>query len=313
MEFEQGSIIPQANLDLARIGFPDVEEGGVFSFDAPITSRPGIKIGQPGGGFNLDLLNIAVNPFLSERQRDVAYLNSVFWIPVAQETTSTFTTNNNSRQTNDWYRLYVTNMHKRTLIQYDREDISATYHSIFANPGFSLTTSFDDVDAIQFGNATLGLMLGAFYEVIGDDEIDFSLDEAYQEFDNGESFKPLRTLATREQRQAINQRLNRNLLTSFQVSELEQLSGNFTFPTIITPENSHLFQIRTGLYKRRVDFFERNIGDFGEPLTFFSNLDTSQDEFGPLGFIGVLLPLSETSITRNNNESISIPGYFNFS
>jgi hypothetical protein len=296
-----GEIIPLENLEAAGIGFRDPATGEGFKFEPPLTSIPGIKVGQPGGGMSWGLINSVVNPFLSRRERDLAYLDSLWWIPIGQRTLANFTVQE-SQETDDWYRLYFSVPHKKTLIQYNGEEISVNYQSIFTNPGISLTASFDnDGDPIQFINSTLGLTMGGVFRAIENQEIENSLDEAKEALNNGEGFSFLDTTTTPEQRRQLNQRLNQNLFNTNRVTQLEQLSGNYTFPSNIYLDHSNLLQIRTGLYKRRVEFFGREIGDFQEVVTFFSDVD--RNDFGPLGFIGVLYPTNETGLNRINESS----------
>ncbi|MCT7967482.1 hypothetical protein NG799_14170 [Laspinema sp. D1] len=300
-----GAIIPAENLAAAGIGFMNLDTGEGFDFSAPFTSVPGIKIGQPGGGMNLDLLNVIVNPFLNPRERDVRYLNSLAWFSLGQTIVGD-STEIDSQESSDWYRFYFSAPHKRTSIEYDAQEIQATYRSIFSNPGVSFSVSFgadDKIDEIQFTHATLGLGLGFIFAGLGNTHIDESLDEAHTALENGEGFADLNTVATPEQRRQINQRLNQNLLNTERSTKLDQLSGNYTFPGTITPSTSNLVQVRTGLYKRRVDFLSQEISPFREVSNFFLDLELSSQDFGTLGFIGVLNPTEQPRNTPINQSS----------
>jgi hypothetical protein len=291
----EGAIIPPENLEATGIGFTNLDTGQGFAFSVPTTSAPGIKIGQPGGGMNPDLLNLVVNPFLSPRERDLRYLNSLFWFSLGERTVADVT-QLDSQESSDWYRFYFSVPHRKTTIEYDAEEIEATYRSVFSNPGISLTASLElnDVDEVQFANATIGLGIGIIFAGIENNHIEDSLEEAYTALENGEGFAFLNTAATSAERRQMNQRLNQNLFNTERVTKLEQVSGNYTFPARINPIDSTLFQIRTGLHKRRVEFFRQDVGEFREISNFFLGLDTSQD-FGPLDFIGVPIPTNESA------------------
>lgn len=295
-----GEIIPIENLERTGIGFNNPFTGEGFKFAAPQTSTPGIKIGQPGGGANFDLLNMVVNPFQSAREREIRYLNSLLWTPLGQREVGRGVTS--ERTSSDWYRLSFSKPHKKTILSYDPEAIKVTYESIFSNPGISATFSLDDdADGGQFVNATLGLALGGIYENIKIDTIDTSLEEAQLSYKNGDAPAELQTAATPEQRRALNQRLHQNLINSDRVTQLTQVSGDYTFPAEVEEKQSNIIQLRTGLYQRRVEYQESNITS-RDPIYFFSDLDVK--DFGPLGFIGTLQPVENTSLV-SENEAIA--------
>ncbi|MCT7955755.1 hypothetical protein [Laspinema palackyanum] len=305
VSLRDGAIIPAENLAEAGIGFMNLDTGEGFDFSAPFTSDPGLKIGQPGGGMNLDLLNVIVNPVMTPREREVRYLNSLAWFSLGQTMVGD-STEIDSQESSDWYRFYFSAPHKRTSIEYDAQEIQATYRSIFSNPGVSFSVSFgadDKIDEIQFTHATLGLGLGFIFAGLENSHIDESLNEAHIALENGEGFADLNTVATPEQRRQINQRLNQNLLNTERATKLDQLSGNYTFPSTITPSTSNLVQVRTGLYKRRVDFLSQEISPFREVSNFFLDLELSNQDFGTLGFIGVLNPTEQPRNTPINQSS----------
>ncbi|TVU55590.1 MAG: hypothetical protein EA414_00875 [Arthrospira sp. PLM2.Bin9] len=291
----QGAIIPTENLAAAGLGFANINTGLGFNFAAPLTSVPGIKVGQPGGGMNIDLLNLVVNPFVSPRERDLRYLNSLFWFSLGQ-TIFGDTTQLDREENSDWYRFYFSLPHRKTTIEYDAEEITATYRSVFRNPGISVTTSFDKgIDDVQFFNATLGLLMGIFFAGIENEHIEEAIDEANTALENGEPFAILNTVATPLQRRAINQRLNQNLFNTERVTKLEQLSGSYAFPATISTNNSRILELRTGLYGRRVEFVRQDIGSFRQLSNFFLELDTSNRDFGGLGFLGIPFPENQST------------------
>ncbi|NEO73202.1 hypothetical protein [Moorena sp. SIO3H5] len=303
VKLEEGEIIPQEALQAAGITWGDPLTGEGLNFTAPSTSIPGVKIAQPGGGMTNDLLNLSVNPFLTEEERDFHYLNSLHWIPLGQRATEV-DLNLDSQDSKHWYRFYISKSHNRSLIQYDPVDISASYSSIFSNPGISLTLSFDgDLDSNQIANATLGMVLGIVFEFIDFNNIDNSIKDARQKFDNNEEFARLQTKATPQQRRQINQRLNQTLANTNRSSRLNQVSGRVTFPSQITPNHSRIVQLRTGNHQRAIDFIQRDISDWDQGDTSFSELRLSNQDFGPLGFIAGVVPLNNTAITPSNQSS----------
>ncbi len=304
VRLQEGEIIPKSVLENAGILWGNVLTGEGFNFTAPVSSFPGIKVAQLGKFDNYDLLNIAVNPFLSQSERDFHYLNSLMWVSLGRRQPE-FETLSQTQESSDWYRIYLSYPHNRSLIQYDPAKVKATYSNIFSAPGLSLTAKFSDVnvDALQSANSTLGLLLGGVFEAIKIDDIQQSLKEAREKFKNGEGFVPLNTPATADQRRQINNRLNRTLSYANVASGLEQVSGTYTLPSQITPKNSSILQVRTGNHKRAVQFLERNITILDEGDTFFSDLRLSNEKFGPLTYIGIPTPLNNTSIDPVNESS----------
>ncbi|MEH1943570.1 MAG: hypothetical protein V7L01_25585 [Nostoc sp.] len=299
-----GEIIPNSALEATGISWGNILTGEGFGFNAPISSLPGIKIAQLGKFDNYDLLNVAVNPFLSQPQKDFHYFNSLMWLSLGRRQPE-FQTLSQTQESSDWHRLYVSHPHNRSLIQYDPVAVKATYSNIFSAPGLSITGKFSDtsIDAIQSVNSTLGLLLGGVFEAIKIENIQQGLEEAKEKFKKGESFSPLNTSATPEQRRQINNRLNRTLSYANTGSGLEQVSGTYTLPSQVTPKNSSILQVRTGNHKRAVQFLERNISILNEGNTFFSDLNLSNEKFGPLTYIGIPIPLNDTSINPVNESS----------
>ncbi|WP_445630700.1 hypothetical protein [Nostoc sp. DSM 114167] len=299
-----GEIIPNSALEATGISWGNILTGEGFGFNAPISSLPGIKVAQLGKFDNYDLLNVAVNPFLSQPEKDFHYFNSLQWVSLGRRQ-PVFQTLSQTQESSDWHRLYVSRPHNRSLIQYDPVAVKATYSNIFSAPGLSLTAKFSDtsLDAIQSVNSTLGLLLGEVFEAIKIDNIQQGIQEARQKFKDGEGFNSLHTTATSEQRRQINNRLNRTLSYANASSGLEQVSGTYTFPSQVTPQNSSILQIRTGNHKRAVQFLGRDISILKEGNTFFSDLRLSNKTFGPLTYIGIPIPLNDTSINPINQSS----------
>lgn len=304
IKLQEGEIIPNRVLEASGILWGDILTGKGFNFTAPISSFPGIKIAQSDKFSNDDLLNIAVNPSLSPTERDYHYLNSLLWVSLGKRKPEVEILSE-QQESYGWHKFYISYPHNRSIIQYDPIEISATYSNIFANPGLSITASLNDlsIDSTQTFNSILGMALGAVFEVIKIDDIDASLAEARQKFKDGEGFVPLNTTATDLQKRQINQRLNQALSYANSASDIEQISGTFTFPSKITPHNSTIFQVRTGTHKRVVQFLERDIAILREGDSIFSDLRLSNRKFGPLSFIGVPVPLNNTAIQPVNESS----------
>jgi hypothetical protein len=304
VQLQIGEIIPNSALEAAGIFWGDILTGEGFGFTAPVSSLPGVKIAQQGRFDNFDLLNIAVNPYLTETERDLHYLNSLFWVSFGKRDPE-FEVLSQTKKTSDWHRLYASYPHNRTIVQYDPEKISASYSNVFASPGFSITANFGEfsIDGIQTVNSTLGLALGGIFNFVKIDNIDESLLEARERFKNGESFAELTTRSTQNQRRQINNRLNRTLAYSNLASNLEQVSGNMTIESKITPQNSSILTLRTGNHKRAVQFLQQDIKLLVPGDTFFSTLRLSNERFGPLTFIGNQIPLNNTDINPVNESS----------
>ncbi|MDZ8242365.1 MAG: hypothetical protein RMZ69_35390 [Nostoc sp. ChiQUE01a] len=298
-----GTIIPKETLE--KIGFywgnPLTDQK--TRFQPKITSLPGIKIGQGSKFDNSDLLNLLINPFISERQRDLSYLNSLYWVPLGEKKTNIGVSN--KQEDYDWQRVYFSRPHNRTLLQYDPVKIEATYTNVFSNPGISLSLSVNElkIDELQTANTTLGTLMGGLFELIHPPHLEQSLQEAKKRLSQQDNFASLNTKSTPEQIRKLNQLLNRTLLLGNRISSLEQVSGTFTFPSKITLNNSSLLQIRTGNHQRVVQFIDGNRTWRQNSETFISKADLSNNSFGPLTFIGVPVPLEQTSIRPKNRSS----------
>ncbi|MDR9404119.1 MAG: hypothetical protein RI580_11835 [Halothece sp. Uz-M2-17] len=302
---EAGAIIPKENLEEVGLTFGSPLTTEVPSFNTTFSSDPGVKIGQKETFDNLDLLNVLVNPFLSETERDRRFLNSLFWAWLGQQQPEVFT--QERRENFDWHRFYLSRSHDRSMLEYDQNQVSATYTNVSLNPGASISLSLNEgeVDETQSANATFGMLLGfplaAFSNL---NNLQGSLEEAKQEYQSGEGFTPLNTEATSKQRKQINQRLNQTLRTSDITSELEQVSGAVTFPSQVSPNHASVLQLRTGLHSRTVEFQEQSIStNQGQP--FFSETRLSKDDFN-LNFIGIPIGSSSDQINSNFTGQVGL-------
>ncbi len=307
-----GTIISQETLE--RVGFywGNPLTGEKTRFQPQITSLPGIKIGRAGKFDNSELLNLLINPFLTEKQRDLYYLNSLYWVPLGEKKTNIGVSN--KQENHHWQRLYLSRPHNRTLLQYDPVKIQATYTNVFSNPGISLSLSVNElkIDDLQSANTTLGMLMGGLFEFIAPPQLEQSLQEAKKRFSQQDNFASLNTKSTPEQIIKLNQLLNRTLLLANRASSLEQVSGTFTFPSKIRLNNSSILQIRTGNHQRAVQFIDGNRTWRQNSETFISKVDLSSNSFAPLTFIGVPVPLQQTSIRRKNRSSAAQVTLTNF-
>ncbi|MCC5639144.1 hypothetical protein LC593_25610 [Nostoc sp. CHAB 5844] len=294
--------VPRNNLEQAGFIWGNPLTGQKTRFQAPTTSIPGIKLGSREQFDNSDLFDILLNPDISDKQRNLSYLNSLFWVTLGQRQTILRTIDKTENQ--NWQRFYFSRPHNRTLLQYDSLVNKATYTNIYSNPGVSLSFSVDqiDVDQIQTANASLGMLVGGIFELIHPPEIEQSLQEAQKRFSQQENFAPINSKATPEQRRKINQILNRTLFLGNRTSSLEQISGTFTFPSTITPNSSSILQIRTGNYRRAVQFIDAQ-RTWREGETYISKIDVSNQSFGRLISINVPIPSKQTSIIPSNRSS----------
>ncbi|GAP99374.1 leucine-rich repeat (LRR) protein [Leptolyngbya sp. NIES-2104] len=301
-----GAEVPKPALEGAGIGWKDPFGGGTST--APkISSLPGIKIGQLGKFDNLDLLNLLVNPNLSESERDRAYLNSLFWISLGQRSPQILRTRVTVNEQSFWHRFSINLPHNRTLLQYDATLPQVTYSNVFANPGFSLSVSFKEgeVNDLHSLNSTLGLLLGGLFSFIRPKDLTQSLAEGRDRYEKRQGFSPLAAKVTAAQRRSINQRLNRGLYYANRTSGLDQTSGTFTFPSLITPDRAELFQIRTG-NQRRLARFRQIERTWTDGTTYFSRLRLSNQDFGRLSFTGIPVPSATTELTPNRSSAVQV-------
>ncbi|MDB9373436.1 hypothetical protein [Nodularia sphaerocarpa] len=298
-----GAKLSQETLAKLGISWGNPLNGETSDFQPEVTSLPGIKIGQLGKFDNWDLLNILVNPFISEKERKLYYLNSLYWVSLGQREPQLIRSSEQTESYN-WHKFDFSRPHNQTLIQYDAAESKATYTNIFSNPGISLSLSSNQtrIDQLQTANSTIGMLMGGFFKLINSQPLSQSLTEAKALLARQDNFAPLNSKATPEQRRQINERLNRTLLLGNRSSALAQISGTFTFPSLITPNSSNLFQIRTGNHKRGIQFINGNsIWNAGN--TYISQAQLSDNRFGSLSFTGVPIPLDKTSVIPSNRSS----------
>jgi hypothetical protein len=299
-----GAKIPKEALLKAGIAFGNPFTGDGFEFQPEVTSIPGIKTAQLYYFDNFDLLNVLVNPFLEQKQRDLHYLNSLHWLSFGVKDPKVLSSSveDNSK---DWHQLKFSRPHNRTVLQYEKQPGQATFYSVFSNPGAALSISLGNYDFNfeQTLNSSLGLLLGSIFEFIRPHKIEKSIWEGKLRSGRGEAFTPLRSRTTSEQRKQINQRLERSLNFAMRNSGLSQVSGAFNFPSRLTPEKSSIFQIRTGNHQRRVRPIQID-QTWIEGDTYISKLRLSNETFGPLSLIGTPIPSNQTSLPQNRASSV---------
>lgn len=294
----RGAVIPSDTLRNAGFIWGNPLTRQRTQFQPIISSNPGIKVGSREEFDNFDLFNILLNPSINDNQRDLYYLNSLYWITLSERQNNRGFSE--KTENHHWHRFYFSHPHNRTLLEYASSEVQATYTNIYANPGISLSLSFDaiEIDQLQTANATLGMLLGGIFSLVDFPHLTQSLREAKERFSRQESFANIDSKATSEQRRQINQRLNRSLFLGSRNSGLDQVSGKLTFPSIITPNSSSIFQIRTGNHRRSIQFLDgRRTWTEGE--TFISKLDISNNSFGRLNSVNVPIP----SPQAGNNSS----------
>lgn len=296
VKLEVGSIIPRENLEAAGLTLGDFFTKQGFAFNNPISSLPGIKTLQLDQSDNDDIVAVLSNPFLTKEQRDFHYLNSLMWYNLGQQNPEVATFSILEPQNLDWYRYTLSWSHNRTLLQYDPEKIKLNYLNVFSNPGLSITTAqWKDTDFNQTTNASLGLMLGSAFKFINPGNLNESMSEAKEKYNNLQPLATLNTKATSQQRRQMNQRLNDTLNYGNTNSNLSQVSGSYTFASNITPDSSLLLQLRTGLYKRSVQFLEQKIEPWTPETPVVIDFVRPSD-FGPIFYTGVNIPTNITQI-----------------
>ncbi|MBE9013680.1 hypothetical protein IQ250_26175, partial [Pseudanabaenaceae cyanobacterium LEGE 13415] len=270
-------------------------------FKPEVTSTPGIKIAQETRFDNRDLLSVLVNPFLDRKERDLYYLNSLNWVSLGLRPPKILGTSIENRDKN-WYTFRLGRPHHRMLLQYEKAPGTATYYSVFSNPGVSASYSFEKnaVHLNQSANSTLGLLLGSLFEFIRPYRIEKSLWEARLRYSREEAFSQLRSQTTPEQRKQINQRLNQTLNFAIRSSGLDQISGAFTLPSRITTTRSNTFQFRAGNHLRRVRFTQIE-QTWNEDFSYISKLRLSNETFGFLSLIGTPVPRNQTGLGDRNS------------
>ncbi len=302
--FAQDSIV--SNSGLAALGLTFNNGVTTQSNLGGFSSLPGVKILQTDKFDNQDLLQILTNPNLNRGEKQFYYLNSLLWSDLGERTPEQTVVN--SSTDSSWQRLYVSRPVNQTLVTYDPKEILATYNNRFVNIGASISYSFDKsrINWSQSLNGTIGMLLGSAFVVVDPQNLQSKVDEAKKLRDDRAKFTPLATVATSEQRQQINQRLNTTLFYSNLASALEQVSGNLTFASTIRSENSDIFQIRTGLYRRAVQFTGSQINPTVVGDTSISDIRTDFENFGPLTFLGTQIPQNQTGFQPNESFASEI-------
>ncbi|NUN65350.1 hypothetical protein HCU40_11425 [Pseudanabaena biceps] len=303
--FREGSVVSEAGLAELGLSLGGTSNQTLKGF----SSFAGIKVLQPDKFDNFDLLQILTRPNLKQSEREFYYLNSLFWADLGQRTPQVVTRLN--RSNSSWQRLYISRPVNQSMISYDAKEIKAKFDNRFVNLGVSISYSFDkgSLNFSQSVNNTLGMLLGSAFVVLDPQNLQDRVEEAKKFRDdsaknNVVSFTPLATAATPEQRQQINQRLNTSLLYSSLSSPLEQVSGNLAIDSNITPSSSNLFQVKTGLYRRLVQFLDQDI-QRSQGDTIISNLRTNVNKFGPLTFLDSQIPTDLTGFLPSNESFAS--------
>ena len=302
-DLREGGKVTEAELAEAGITFGNVLTGKPPEITAPVSSLPGIKIGQLNKFDNTDLLKVLLDRSLSRSQRRFHYLNSLQWVSLGIRTDtselSEITRGPGPRQqlfedrSNDWYRFYFSLPHQGAFVQYDSQETIGTFAQIFANPGLSVAVNAQNssIDRKESINSTIGLLLGAIFRLFNPGDVNGSLADAKERRDRNDDFETLKTAMTSDQRRRINRRINTSLAYSNFTSRVEQVSGSLTFPSQSSPEDSSLWQVRTGLLRRGVSFAFQSEPTFSEGEIFYRTVRLSDDNFG-LGFSTPLIPVA---------------------
>ncbi|MEM8677439.1 MAG: hypothetical protein AAGF83_26805 [Cyanobacteria bacterium P01_G01_bin.67] len=283
--------------------------------NSDFSSLAGVHVLRPNQGANEDLVRVLANPYLSQQEQDFHYLNSFLWVSLGQRDPEVSTINVDSLpgedvaegkrlEENEWKRFTMSHSRHRALLEYHPEDIELNYASIFANPGLSLSVSdFTSVDINQTAHATLGMLVGSLFYITPNNVAD-ELNVAREKYKNLQPLGSLKTAATSQQRRAMNTRLNKTLKYADNSGSLHQASGSWTFASKTTPEDSRLFQIRSGLYKRGILFIstDTKVNEIGSPSIEISDLRISNNDFGPLTFRGERFPTHNTSLDETEQR-----------
>ena len=298
---EPGSIIPRENLIAAGITPADILTGQGFSFQPQLTSKPGVKDLRLGRTDNDSLVALLSNPFLTQQEKDVYYLNSLMWNNLGQSRPQV-TTSTQSHGSEYWSRYTLTSSHNRTLIDYDPEKIQLNYTNVFSNPGLSLTSDeWNNTDLNQSVNSTIGLVSGSLFSLINPHNLNQSLEEAKNRYQNLQPLGSLNTKATSGERRQMNQRLNSTLSYADSNTNLSQVSGSYTFTGNVTPNSSLLSQLRTGLYKRRVQFTGQIVNDWSPEQKFVIE-SVTPSTLNPIAYIGINISPRNVGNTNNTNN-----------
>lgn len=301
---EVGSVVPRENLIALGLTPGDILTRQGFSFQPQVSSVPGVKPLRLNQTENNDLVAVLSNPFLTKEQKDLHYLNSFMWNNLGYKTPKiTSTTNLNNDDGQEYWSRYTFSLSRnRSLIYYDPEEIKITYSNVFSNPGISLTTAeWNQTDVNQSVNASVGLIVGGLFNLINPGDLNKTLNAAKEEYQQLRSFGSIKTKSSSGQRRQMNIRLNNTLGYADTNTNLSQVSGSYTFAANVTPNSSSLFQFRTGIYKRLVQFVGQEVQPWN-PDQFFVIESVSFPNFNPIAYVGINLPTEVTSINNNNNN-----------
>jgi hypothetical protein len=314
-KLQAGETIPEENIKKIGLIWGEFFTGIGYSFNPIQTSQAGVKIERyPQYGplrdeyvDNKDILTILSNPYLTNEEKNWHYLNSLWWVGFEPGAASARTTQIGNNNIQDWNRLTMSFSHNRTQLHYDPEDIKMTYTNVFSNPGFSITyTGTEQIDNNQTMTASMGLAMGSVFKLVDQNNLNSNLQIAHNKFNNLQPLSQLKTKSTSAQRRAMNSRLNNTLSEVDQYTSLYQVSGSWTFASDITPKKSTLWQLKTGLYQRGVQFFEQNVGDWSpetDPVITY----VRRPNFGPLTYQGYNIPVDATRISPEpSNHSFNV-------
>ncbi|BAZ15805.1 hypothetical protein NIES4071_76770 [Calothrix sp. NIES-4071] len=304
--FYRGEIIPTEVLKEAGITFGSIYKNAPPQFTPTVSSTAGIKVLQSGKFDNPDLLRMLLDRSLSDGERKTHYFNSLYWTSFGIRGENQTETINKS-ESYKWYRFYASQAHNRVLIRYHKDKPEATYTQVFANPGISLTFRPDtfDVDAPQTIINSVGLLTGLIFDQINPENINKLLQTARERYNKKQTFSALQTKATTDERRQINRRLNSTLAFTNLASGVEQLSGQVTFSSSVKPNQSSLWQVRSGLYRRSVLFFESQSDVTSGPISF-GETRFSPERLGPLGFANSFVPENRVDNQNQSNESFAV-------
>ncbi|MFQ3679416.1 MAG: hypothetical protein SNJ60_02760 [Pseudanabaenaceae cyanobacterium] len=266
------------------------------------TSLPGVKILQPEGFENRDLLQLLTDPTLSPLTKQRYYLNSLFWSAFAAREPEI--TDRLATDTGLWQRVYISRPLNQTLLVYGETTPTAEYTNRFVNLGLSGVANLQtgQLDGRQSVNNLVGMLLGGVFLAVNPEPLRESLQEARSQQAAQASFAPLTTQVPPEIRRAINQRLNDSLFYGNLVSGLEQVSGRLVFSQSLAPNHSSLFQVRAGLHRRVLTLSQREIPEPTAGPTEIASVRTSIDKF-PLTFLGATVP---TNLPSHQAEAAQV-------
>ena len=297
---EVGSRVPRENAIAFGLTPGNILTSQGFSFQPEVSSLPGVKKLRFNESENNDLVAVLSNPFLTEQQKDLHYLNSFMWnnFGFKEPKIATTTKLNNNDGGEYWSRYTFSLSRNRNLIYYDPEEARLSYLNVFSNPGISLTTEeWKNTDFNQSVNASVGLIVGGLFNLINPGDLHETLSVAKEEYQQLRPLGNLKSKSTSEERREMNTRLNNTLSYADSNTNLSQVSGSYTFASNVTPNSSSLFQFRTGIYRRLVQFIEQEVTPWN-PDEFFVIESVNFSDLNPISYTGVNIPVEITDINR---------------